>query len=203
MLGLKLNHVSKWGPCCRIYASSHHWFMSKSQLICVLTYFSVYTHGSVMDGKQNNFRWDSRARFLNSKRYVHKKTLNRAKLSTSMKLSTMLGHRTGTNFTYGAMQKSWYLYCGGHIWSAITAFVFILFGHICKTNWLMITNLVSYAMFSGSRIPMEPFKIPQDHCYSGIMHGYHEKTLYLTHRYLREFQRHSSCTVSNMDIYIQ
>ena len=33
------------------------------------------------------------------------KQLNRAKLSTSMKLSTMLGHHIGTNFRYGAMQK--------------------------------------------------------------------------------------------------
>ena len=36
------------------------------------------------------------------------KPLNRANLSTSMKLFTMLGHHMGTNFRYGAMQVMQY-----------------------------------------------------------------------------------------------
>ena len=76
--------------------------------------------------------------------------------------------------------KLCYIYRGGHICSAITAF--LIFGHIPTTNWLMITNLVSNTMFSGSRIPMEPFKIHFDQYYSGITHVYHGTTLYLTRR---------------------
>ena len=108
------------------------------------------------------------------------KPLNQAKLSTSMKLSTMLGHHMGINFRYGAMQKIQYFYRGGHISSAITAF--LIFGHISTTNWLTITNLVSNTMFSGSMIPMEPFKIQLNQCNSGITHLDHKTTLYLTHR---------------------
>ena len=60
------------------------------------------------------------------------KPLNQAKLSTSMTLSTMLGHHMGTNFRYGAMQKIQHFYRGGHFCSAITAFQ--IFGHISTIN---------------------------------------------------------------------
>ena len=53
------------------------------------------------------------------------KPLNRAKLSTSMKLSTMLSHHMGMNFRYGAMQKNQNYYRGGHICSAITVFLIL------------------------------------------------------------------------------
>ena len=97
-----------------------------------------------------------------------------------MKLSTMLGHHMGTNFRHGAMHKMQYFYRGGHICSAITPF--LIFGHISTINWLTIINLVSNTMFSGSRIPMEPFKIPLDQSYSDITHFDHKTTFYLTHR---------------------
>ena len=76
--------------------------------------------------------------------------------------------------------KNQYFYHGGHICSAITAF--LIFGHISTTNWYMITSLVSNTMFSGSRIPMEPFKIQLDQYYSGITGVYHRTTLYLTRK---------------------
>ena len=82
-----------------------------------------------------------------------KKPPNRAKLSTSMKLTTMIVHHMETNFRYGATQKCRYFDRGGHICSAITAF--LIFGYISTTNWLMTTKLVSNTMFSGSRIPMK------------------------------------------------
>ena len=104
-----------------------------------------------------------------------------------MKLSTMLGHHMGINFRYGSMQKNQNFYRGGHICSAIT--VFLIFGHISTTNWFMITNLVSNTMFSGSRIPMEPFEIQLDQYYSGITYVYLRTTLYLTHRGIWENAR--------------
>ena len=55
-----------------------------------------------------------------------------AKLSTSMKLYTILGHHMGTNFIYGAIKKNQYFYRGGHICSAITAI--LIFCHISTTN---------------------------------------------------------------------
>ena len=85
-----------------------------------------------------------------------KKPPNRAKLSTSMKLTTMIIHRMETNFRYGATKKCRYFHHGSHICSAITAF--LIFGHISITNWLMTTKLVSNTMFSGSWIPMKQSK---------------------------------------------
>ena len=71
-----------------------------------------------------------------------------------------------------------------NIFTVVATFVPPLphFWFLAISNWLMTTKLVSNIMFSGSGIPMEPFKIQLDQYYSGITHVYHRTTLYLTLR---------------------